>query len=237
MTTVAAPEDLDVYLTARSYLYRLFQNLFGAEPTPEGIAFYSTETTAACLEVVSPDMNEWTVFCDALERAATYDPDGLDDLKTAYTLLFVGPGAPKANPWESLHIGAERRLFTEVTLSVKRAFKAQGLAPDLGAGVADDGLALELDFLATLADRARKAQVDWTEETGDATHADSLSAQAIAPLEASLSFLRDHLNRWIEEFQQDVAKADSSSFYATAAAALASFCKLDEKTLADILSD
>ncbi|MEC4273252.1 molecular chaperone TorD family protein [Adlercreutzia sp. R25] len=231
MTAINSREDLSVYLAARSYLYRFFQSLFGAEPTPEALGAYNAELTDACLEALSVDENVRGPFRRRLQTVARDAQNVAADLRSAYTVLFVGPGEPAGSPWESLHRGVERRLFTDVTLAVRRAFKAQGLTPQLGPGVADDALALELDFLAALALRAQSAL------SGGEGGGGLVPEDARAPLAASRQFLADHLNQWVDALRQCVVDADSTGFYADATGLLVDFCALDEQALARLTDE
>jgi TorA maturation chaperone TorD len=71
--------------------------------------------------------------------------------------LFVGPGRVEANPWESTYVSSDNTIFQKVTLEVRKAFVSQELLPAAYPNVADDHIALELDFMAALAGRADDA--------------------------------------------------------------------------------
>ena len=68
-----------------------------------------------------------------------------------YRRLIVGPGPALVNPYESVHLSIERLLFEEQTLSVRAAYARMGLAAPRLNREPDDHIALELEFLGTLA--------------------------------------------------------------------------------------
>ncbi|MBM7000728.1 molecular chaperone TorD family protein [bacterium] len=92
--------------------------------------------------------------------------EGLRDrLTSEYNRCFVGPRDLPAPPFESVYRDRKRIIMTETTLRVRMAYKASGYEPVLIHHVADDHIALELDFLASLADHAVDCAVAGNEDT------------------------------------------------------------------------
>lgn len=217
--------DLAILLTARFYLYSLFQSIFAKEPCMEHFLAHSRTITEKSLEAAFVSN---AAACEPLTRfievfSKPRDAKDVAQLCSEYTRLFIGPGEPKAPPWESMYASKEPRLFGNVTSSVRKAYKAQGRAPELYPRVADDHVALELDFLRVL------AKQDLLDSTGIAT----IPSKSLASsnMQASREFLNDHLGRWIEDFAERVRDADESpdGYYACCSQALAVFIKNDEE--------
>ena len=140
--------------------------LFEAWPLP------SDETdTAAGLAALA-------AYCDR------WDPAQLDALTWDFNRLFVGPGEMLAPPWESVHRSRTKLTFQESTLQVRALYEAFGVQAPALHREPDDHLALELDFLATLSERAVEAVGG-----GD-------GKQLGRCLQTQRDFLQDHLLAW-----------------------------------------
>ena len=140
--------------------------LFDAWPLPS-----DEEDTAAGLALLAAYCERW-------------DPAQLDALTWDFNRLFVGPGEMLAPPWESVHRSKKKLTFQEPTLQVRALYEAFGVQAPALHREPDDHLALELDFLATLSERAVEAAA---RDDGD---------QLEGCLRAQQAFLRDHLLAW-----------------------------------------
>ena len=140
--------------------------LFEAWPLPSDEA-----DTAAGLAVLA-------AYCDR------WDPAQLDALTWDFNRLFVGPGEMLAPPWESVHRSKTKLTFQESTLQVRALYEAFGVQAPALHREPDDHLALELDFLATLSERAVEAVGG-----GD-------GKQLGRCLQTQRDFLQDHLLAW-----------------------------------------
>ena len=109
--------------------------------------------------------------------------------------------------------------MTETTLRVRMAYKASGYEPVLIHHVADDHIALELDFLASLADHAVDCAVAGNEDT------------AREYLKTSKKFLNEHLGVWVSPFADDLERLSGSEFYAAAAQTLRAIVEKDANWL------
>lgn len=88
----------------------------------------------------------------------------------------------------------------------------------------EDHLAVELAFMALLAERAaerlREADAEGAEEA----------------LRDQLTFAREHLLNWIEPFVVDMQKAAEGGFYAHLAAFTEAYVKADEEALSEVVA-
>jgi TorA maturation chaperone TorD/Pyruvate/2-oxoacid:ferredoxin oxidoreductase delta subunit len=121
-----------------------------------------------------------------------------EGLEVEYARLFVGPGRPVAHPYESVY--REGRVMGDCTLAVRQSYAAEGLAPE-GHSLPDH-VAVELEFMAHLAQREAEAQ-----ERGD-------EEEALAYLRQQEAFLSEHLGRWLPRFCQRVLAGGAHPFYA-----------------------
>ncbi|MEG0665422.1 MAG: molecular chaperone TorD family protein [Gordonibacter sp.] len=235
-------EDVHAKLAARHYLYGLFQALFGSEPTEQLLGAVDSGVAAEALSIsLLPGVAQAEAerLLESLEDPA----DRLASMERDYAHAFIGPHELPAPPWESVYAGNKRLLFQASTLEIRDLYRSQGLLPEQYPRVADDHLALELDFLARLAERALHAYAlragsahagerlsDQTERGGSA-QGDEAFAEAVC---ASLSFATDHLGAWVGAFSRDLVAWNSGSLYADAAVVLAAFVQADEGFLAQL---
>lgn len=218
-------EAMELLLANRLYLYSLFHKLIGREPDGELLALLSAENTAESLRLLSAGED------DALAKAADFlasvrlrldDSDFLESVKSEYMRLFVGPATLVAPPWESVYRGEDAVLFQEVTLEVRETYRGYGLLPEGYPHVADDSLALELAFLAKLAERAVEDL-----QNGDETGLGRL-------LEGSEEFLTRHLLAWFPAFLQRLGKSPTRVLYPQLCRILGRFLERDRDTLREL---
>ena len=235
-------EDMHARFAARHYLYGLFQALFGSEPTEQLLGAIDGGVAAEALFLALPQNaveTEVRRLLGALEEPA----DRLASMEGDYLRVFVGPHKLPAPPWESVYVGNKRLLFQASTLEVREAYRSQGLLPAEHPHVADDHLALELDFLARLAERAlqayalRAGSANVREQGADQTGSDGSAhdGEAFAEVvQASRSFVADHLGAWAGAFACDLVAWNAGSFYADAAVVLAAFVQADVRFLGQL---
>lgn len=206
--------------TARTYLYLLFQRLFRREPDEELVAVLCRPVTedalALCLGDDSGALGDFRPVLAALRAGMESDPDGtVDGLRDEYTRLLLGPHALPAPPWESVYVMKDRTLFQACTLEVRKAYASYGLLASGHPHVADDHLALELDFMHRLCDRMMEAR-DEDDQERFASYRDE-----------QRRFLEGHLLRWTGFFARDIGKVRGAQLYPQAAQVLNAFLEGD----------
>ena len=229
--SVKRSEERLELLAARAYLYKVMQSLFGNSPTVEQLRLVGAATTEEALSIVASGFSELpSDFGDVSERflaAVRLSDDDeasfLEGARSAYTRLLVGPRSLPAPPWESVYLSSNRSLFSDVTLRVRNMYRASGFLPSSYPVVSDDHLAIELDFLAKLADRMQIG------------YADGRDGDLLAAGEASLGFLRAHMLKWVPLFAEDMPSDGSDAFYPAAARLLVGFLSADAGFLEDLV--
>lgn len=163
-------------------------------------------------QLTSPEiLAAWPMERDAatqrgLSALATRPLASLDELALDYQWLFVGPGFPRAVPYESVYLGKEHLLFEEQTFAVRDAYREFGLqAPRLNAEP-DDHIALEFSFLAHVCAKALDAL-----EAGDEALVDRCLA-------AEQAFLADHLLKFAPQCLAAMEESAETAFYRGVAA-------------------
>ena len=209
-------------LGSRYYLYRMFHRIFADEPTAEALDAIDAPLAGEAFDMLEgfQDANGFEQFCQALEWAQ----DRLDAVHTDYMHLFVGPAALKAAPWESVYRDAQRLLMTGTTLDVRKTMRAHGFNVQANENVPEDHIALELDYLALLAQEALETQ---QRSENDACR---------AALEASSQFLEEHLGAWVGDFASTVRENADTPLYVSASQLVSAFDAWDKAHLQRILA-
>ena len=126
------------------------------------------------------------------------------DLAKDYVRAFIGytgDHASAAYPFESVYRSEKHLLMQESRDEVLACYRAAGLEKDESWREGEDHVALEFEYMSTMATRA-----------ADALHsADTKLAQDL--LNDQSHFLQDHLNAWVPNFTKDVERCATTKFY------------------------
>lgn len=209
----------------RAFAYRYAWRLLAAEPDAALLGTVAGEVAKEQVEaLLGPDSRG-----AAAQRrlAALVSDEGLAPrLPGEYTRLFVGPAKPVAPLWESVFRDPDELLFQQSTLAVRQAYRSAGFKASAGPSQADDHLAIELDFMATLASESADAA-----EAGDIGRARLLMRHGSA-------FLANHLNLWLgpleERLLRDIPES-ASDFYPLVITYTIELCKTDAAILEALL--
>ena len=220
---------MQAVLLSRVFMYRLFQSLFGSEPSKEQMSIVAGNESrqAICFFSIFEDApydDSAKAFSGVLSQLRESLSESIDALKSEYTRHYLGPEKLAAPPWESVYVSKKRLVFQESTLGVRQAYYEQGYRAKAFRRVPDDHIAIECDFVASLAQRAC-----------DALDEDDSIALREA-LEASLRFLEEHLSVWIVPYAADLANAENAPFYAPVACLARDFVALDKRILEELVS-
>ena len=211
-------EAIELLLSNRRYLYTLISHAFACEADKELLAEIESVHAEEECTLLDDELREgerlWNEVC---RSAKGVDPKRL---RSEYTRLFLGPEKLPAPPWESVYVTGEPLLFQESTLAVREAYRRSGYACVGYPREADDHVAIELDFMATLASKT-------CETMGD--DRDVLAAQ--------LTFLEEHLLVWLDSFSERLGACGTvSAFYPSFARLAALVCRRDAEVLKELLA-
>ena len=205
-TEASGQYSSDDRLEARILCYQALQTVFGNEPDGQRITLLAQAPLRESFELFSEFAEDAECYraqvsdsLAAIARAA--DSAQLERFASEYTRLFEGPGQLPAPPWSSVYLGDPTLIFQEKTLEVRNFYRDQDLLPEGYPHIADDHLALELDFMANLALRMAEAA------------GESHSLQAEEALEASRSFLDGHMLAWVPQFAERLGQSGALDAY------------------------
>jgi TorA maturation chaperone TorD len=226
-SNMTVTEGVQILLAGRAGAYRILQTLLGNEPDDEILDRLGSEASNRIFELFLIDeASAYRVALSDLQsmvKAALGEGDAsIERIKSNFTRLFVGPGKVEVPPWESIYRSKEDVLFQGNTLAVRKAYVAQGFIPQRYPHVADDHVALELDFMAQLAAKLERAFM---------AHDVDVASSCI---NASDTFIREHLIGWIPDFSKALVKAPHSFFYKEVGSLLAAFLSVDLRALQEL---
>lgn len=193
----ANPSPID-QCAARAYLYTLFAQLLGGEPSGALVEAMTSEFACQAWAIAAPD--HLAVFNQLRRKAPSLRA-------TEFTRLFVGPGPAPVPLGESFYLAPSRSLFTRTTLEVRELYRQGGYKAQDQGRIPDDHLSIELSFMAALADEEVRA----LEKGGDGAE----------PRKNQYQFIASHLGKWTPLLAQSIASIAPHSCYAVAVEALA----------------
>lgn len=205
-------------LASRVEMYRLLRDAF-SYPVTEGVirrlsSLEPDGEAAPALQAVARSLH-------GILAQARQGEELLEELNREHSRLMAGPGLPAAPPYGSFYRDPEGTLFGSENQSVAEAYRSHGFVP-ASPGAPADHLALELEFMAALAETATAAAA---EKRGVDLN-DSLSAQR--------SFLREHLIPFSRAFTNRLLEAEPSDFFAGLAQLLYQYLTADRAFLEEV---
>lgn len=220
-------ESVQILLAGSTYLYGLFQNIFGNAPSTEQIDVLTSDTTKDAFEIFRTENNssyeKGLEHLSSLEKYYRDDKEAaLEQLISEYNYLLIGPHKLVAPPWESVYLSKERLLFQESTLKVRQAYVRLGFLPAEYPHVADDHLALELDFMTNVSRMTEKAYVEQDRE------------RVLQLLDEQKSFLKEHLLAWVPEFAKRIQESPTLYLYPNMATMLKEFLQIQLEAVEEI---
>lgn len=207
-------------MESRANVYRMLSRCYGHE-VDAGFAQELSEEFA--FESSDDGLSQ---SLDALRSGVeSLDDEELEMLAVDFDRVFFGMGpltARHAFPYESVYTSDRGILMQEAYAQVVRTYREQHLAKDSSFSEPEDHLAVELSFMATLADRTAAFLREGHEEAAEET------------LTRQLSFAEEHLLNWIDRFCIDLAAA-APGFYGALADFTIGFVRADAAAIAEML--
>ncbi|WP_369311355.1 molecular chaperone [Providencia rettgeri] len=217
------------FLSARQFAYDVLRRLLIEEPTPEllkylreaGLALFPCEDHFPVMAEAITAMQK-----DLQARNLQVGTDDFEALHWDFTRLFIGPDAPPAPPWESTYVSRDKLLFQECTLAVKSFYKKYGFELTQKELEAADHIGYELDFMWNLSQQIVERAI-LTPELTDETK---------ALLQASYTFLNDHLLAFITSFCRELHNHANTPFYRQLSLLLEPFLRNDQKQIKELVN-
>lgn len=221
---------LAALMESRANVYRLISRCFRSE-VDEALARDIAERFS--FESDDAALAEALAAIKRAAAAAAGDEQALELLAVTFDRVFFGMGpltARHAFPYESVYTSDRGIMMQEAYAAMTRTLRERALAKDASFTEPEDHLAVELAFMAALADRA-VAFLGAGDEAGDAA--------ATETVRQSLSFAQNHLLNWIGRFCAELVLAATpdgeEGFYVALARFTARFVEGDAELLEEML--
>lgn len=198
-------------LAFRQGYYDLFVSLLWKEPGGELLAGLAERIG----ERIKGGRNLHPLLGEGWEEIERFlngtTPEGLaETVADEYTRLFIGPGEPEVNPYESYYLTG--RLLNRPLAVIRNFLKEIGMEKREGYSESEDFIAFELEIMRGLIQRQRAA----AEPNGE-----------IRWLNVQADFLKQHLLVWGPGAARDLASASGAVFYRGVAQLLQGFLVLE----------
>jgi len=197
-------DEVIIVLAGRNYIYQLLAHVFREKPGSQLLEGLTGGFTEEVLDMMLDEkcLTSYKKLFAQLRTDISITPnDIIDRIKDEYVYLMLGPEKLIAPPWESVYVNKAPLLFQESTLKVRQAYLDYDLLPAAYPHEADDHLALELDYMAHLAQLSRERF-----EKNDIPQLQKI-------LSDQKAFLENHLLVWIGDFAEQIQSSKKRYFY------------------------
>lgn len=156
--------------------------------------------------------------CELIRKVMTNLPETidlvlLDDLAADFAAIYLN-NSFHASPYESVWLSEDHLIHEESMFEVRKWYEKYNLVAENWRTMADDHIALQLQFLAHLFCLNNKQET----------------------LKQAARFLDEHLLQWVEQFTHRVAARCQTPFYAGLNLFVAQYLKELREILAEILA-
>ena len=193
-------ESWDEIWNLRTSLYSFLANSL-LEPIqgPYTVAFTKNFWGEFPVECANPQMESGLrQLIDCSSKLEALSKEEVKELvMVEYTELFLGPGLPKAPPWESLYRTNEKIHFGWTTYQMKQMLHNNGLESKRKNQQPEDHIGLELMLLSVLSNQLITLEGD----------------QQLSHIREQISFIDEHLLSWIHELCRDAKENGTIGFY------------------------
>lgn len=221
---VMTAEDLAALCESRAATYELIARLFRNE-VDEGLL---TELMETDYPVSSGNALMDTGYYQIAKYLSNAWVDPLMKLAVDYTRTFLGSGIDTysaAYPFESVYTSEKRLLMQDARDEVLAIYRSCGLEKSESWTVGEDHIAVELEFMRVLAQRAAAALSAGDEE------------RAFSIINTQRNFMDDHLATWVPVFANEARRFADTLFYQGVVNLAEGFLEEDAALLAGLLSD
>lgn len=214
-------EDLARAHEQRAWMYGLLSRLYRVEVDP--VFLDQLRAMRFPASTGNDAMDEgYRLLAGYLGRT---DAGTLTELAVDYVRAFIGHGIDghaAAYPFESVYTSAKRLMMQGARDEVLALYRAEGVDKSDDWKDGEDHVALELEFMKTLAERAAKALREGDE------------AEAARLLQVQHAFLDDHLRKWLPTFTRDMGIFAETDLYLGLARLTAGFLQVEEEFMAEV---
>lgn len=194
--------DITSLSAKRESIYTFLRIALNEPLSMETLSHWKESLSLEFLNVLTDDNENLQAFFYELKNKEIADI--FDREKEAYLATFDimnKDGRVAAPPWESVYVTQDQALFGEPVLQIRKKLTQFGMKFIKENKEPEDHISIELEFMSFLINytsQALKSQNEYDYERG---------------VYNQYWLLKEHLNRWIELFAQNVHSSDTTPFY------------------------
>ncbi len=173
---------------------------------------FAHEMSQDYMDVVMEDQEAWGFHELAAKGAdmiaawlaSDSDEDKQETAAADFARAFLGAGVVNqiaAYPFESVYTSPTRLVMQDAYEAVRQIYHKNGFVKSKDCDLHEDHVALEIQFLAYLSERAAK------------NFAQSDVQGAMSVLQLQRSFIVDHIDNWVARFCEDIRACPVTPFY------------------------
>lgn len=180
--------------------------------------FWSNFPLEAVNQNLETGLNNLNTCAEGLEKLD--EGEAIKQVMLEYTMLFIGPGVPKASPIESFYHSGKLKLFGEKTIEMRQLLAKYGLESTVNQKQPEDHIGLELLFLSVLT----QAFLNGNEEG------------RLANIKEQYGFIKNRLLQWVPQMCHDAEEHSSTGFYSGLIKTILGVLEWDKEVLEEYLS-
>ena len=215
-------KETEGFIFSRADIYRFLARIYGKEVDQGLLALLFKNKKLATI-----DCDEIGQGYGMLKRFAggCRQESVVEDLGADYAALFLGCGKNTVAPYASVYLSNQKLMCQEQRNQIMEVYRKSGFVKRAEFKEPEDHIAIELEFMSCLCQRAADALKD-----GDVGEARGL-------LEVQNSFLIEHLKPWVNDFCDDVADNAALYFYEAVAKITKGFLSIEEENIPRLMSE
>lgn len=218
-STVELQEAIGIH-RSRANLYDLLARLYRVEVDP----LLLEQMRAMYFPAKTGDDLMDTGYHKISSYLNNIDEESLTELAVDYVRTFIGHGIDghsAAYPFESVYTSVKRLMMQDSRDQVLAIYRSEHLEKDDSWNEGEDHIALELEFMKTMANRTADAL-----DAGD-------EAEAARLVRVQHSFIADHLGKWFPAMARDMRRFAKTDLYQGLADLTEGFLRIDAQFLAE----
>lgn len=220
----ATTEELAKTHEGRARIYGLLSRMYRVEVDP----LFLTQLQAMRFPAASGNDLMDAGYRRLADYLSNVNAGTLTELAVDYARTFIGHGVDSysaAYPFESVYTSEKRLMMQDARDEVLALYRSEKLDKSGDWKEGEDHVALELEFMKTLAERTAAAI-----RSGD-------DAEAHRLVEVQHSFVEDHLRRWMPSLTKDMRRFAQTDFYQGLADLTDGFRHVDAAFLAECAAE
>ncbi len=186
----------------RETLYSFLKIALEEPLTGDTLKLWKENFSSEFIDVLTEDNEFLHKFFETLKRddLSSIEQQERDAYFATFTMINTN-GITPAPPWESVYVTKDHSMFGDPVFQIRRKLDQFGLKFLKENIEPEDHISIEIEFLIFLINYTNKAL-----EAGNKTEYEE-------GIYTQYWLLKEHLNRWIQPFAENILSSTTTSFY------------------------